>query len=169
MSTDQAPPEQAAAKKGPLMLIVVLVVGLLAGGGAGAMVLGPKFAEPAVVVLTPDEAEQREREERQRRDGPGALYAFENLVLNPAGTGGTRFLMVTAAFEVRDAKTSDQMKAREVEVRDRILQILGAKTVEQLAEIGLREQVRDDLRTGVEAMFERGSIREVYLPQFVIQ
>jgi len=169
MSTNQAPPEQAAVKKSPLVLVVVLVVGLLAGGGAGAMVLGPRFTASSVVVLTPDEAEQREREERQRRDGPGAMYAFENLVLNPAGTGGTRFLMVTAAFELRDAKVSDQMKAREVEVRDRILLILGGRTVEQLAEIGLREQVKEDLRSGVEAMFERGTIREVYLPQFVIQ
>jgi flagellar protein FliL len=169
MSTDQAPSEQAATKKSPLILIIVLVVGLLAGGGAGAMLLGPKFAEPSVVVLTPEEAEQRDRAERQRRDGPAVMHSFENLVLNPAGTGGTRFLMVSAAFELRDSKLADQLKAREVEVRDRILLILGSKTVDELAEISKREQVKEDLRAGVESMFERGSVIEVYLPQFVIQ
>jgi flagellar protein FliL len=90
-------------------------------------------------------------------------------VLNPAGTGGTRFLMVSVAIETKDAATNDEMNARDAEVRDLTLRLLGSKTVDQLADVTQRDAIRHELLGRLSKLFAPGAIRQLYFPQFVIQ
>jgi len=96
-------------------------------------------------------------------------HSIENLVLNPAGSGGTRFLMVTATFELRDGTIEQQMKDHDAEVRDHILAMLGKKTVEELSDITLRETMKQEVLAAVSSLFPKNSVRKVFFAQFVIQ
>jgi flagellar FliL protein len=95
------------------------------------------------------------------------------MVLNPAGSGGTRFVMLAAAVEFGDAKYVDQIRARDAEARDIVLRVVGSRGVEQLAEMSFREILRKELADSLSALFpkaERGSaIKRIFFPQFVIQ
>jgi flagellar FliL protein len=90
-------------------------------------------------------------------------------VLNPAGSNGTRFLMVSATFELKDGGIENQMKEHDAEVRDHILSILGKKTVDELTDITQREQIKKDVLESVGSLFEKGAVKKVFFGQFVIQ
>jgi len=177
MSEETTPTETPTAgkPKPKLMLIaIVLLGGLVVGGGAGAFVAGPMLAKPAAHADAgdPDAADadaEGDTVSAQRGGKPPVLYSAENLVLNPAGSGGMRFLMVSAAFELKDAKVMEDMRARDIELKDVLNQVLGSRTVDELADVALREPLKDEIRNAIDARFGRGSVRNVYLPQFVIQ
>ena len=97
------------------------------------------------------------------------VHTVDNLVLNPAGSNGTRFLMVTATFEVKDGGVEQVMKDHEAEVRDRILALLGKKTIEELTDITRRETIKQEVLDAVAPIVAKGGIRKVFFPQFVIQ
>lgn len=181
-------------KKKLLPVAIAVSLGLLAGGGAGAFAAGSLLPKPVgddAAASAPQPAAEAggaphgegaageegvDGEHGSPADsgaGPGpaggATYLMENLVLNPAGTGGTRFLMVSVAFGVKDAAASDAMKARDFEVRDALLGVLGTKTVAQLANIAVRDSLKTELRQQVGGLFPKGTVQRVYFPQFVIQ
>lgn len=172
----EAPPKRASKK---IVLAVVLAAGALVGGGAGAFFAGPKLAE---MILGPADAAAAEAhgpttEEDHSGDsahggghgGGGANYLIENLVLNPAQSGGTRFLMASVSFELSEEAALEGMKSRDAQVRDALLTVLGRKTVEDLTDIAGRDSLKSEMQTAVSAMFPKGTVRGIYLPQFVIQ
>jgi flagellar protein FliL len=153
-------------KRKPLLLILIILGGVLVGGAAGIFVVVPMVVgEPAVAASVEESVERP----RSSREPTPILHSIDNLVLNPKASGGMRFLMVTVAFEVRDAKTLELMRLREAEIRDALLRTFGSRTVEELAELELREVMREDVRVAIESIVQAGSISKVYLPQFVIQ
>jgi flagellar FliL protein len=162
---EQAPESTADAApeaKGKNGLLILAAVGALAGVAAGLFGVGPVLAKrrastPVVVV--------------PKAEAPSVSvnHAVENLVLNPAGSGGTRFLMVTATFQLKDAVAEEEMKAHEAEVRDHILALLGKKTVEELTDIGERERIKTEVLATVSPLFPKGAVLKVFFPQFVIQ
>jgi flagellar FliL protein len=90
-------------------------------------------------------------------------------VLNPAESGGTRFLLLTIAFELTNQATHDAMKARDAELRDQILATIGNKTVDQLSNVAARDSLKGELRDVASKLFKKKAVRRVYFPQFVIQ
>lgn len=188
----------ASGGKKPLLLTVAaLVVGLLVGAGAGGFAVGPALAKgiaPAASAAkhhakTHDSADAAGDEDeaaaadegdgdekatkKEGKEGEGAespVYTIDNLVLNPAASGGTRFLLLTIAFEMKDAAGVDVMKSRDAELRDQILVTLGGKTVEQLADMSMRDSLKAELKTATGTLLKKKkAVRRVYFPQFVIQ
>ena len=90
-------------------------------------------------------------------------------MLNPAESGGTRFLLLSITFQSKDAKVLEAMKARDAELRDVVLVTLGAKTVEQLADMKSRETLKTELVSATKKLLKKKSRIQVYFPQFVIQ
>jgi flagellar basal body-associated protein FliL len=61
------------------------------------------------------------------------------------------------------------MEGRDSELRDLLNRTLGSRTVEELSDLAQREPLRAEIQEQMEEMFGAGSVRKVYLPQFVIQ
>jgi flagellar FliL protein len=197
MSDETPPPEGETAKpvrKAPkgAVLIGVLVGGLAVGVGAGLFAIGPMVAKSSGYVVTADSTHAEGEEgaegeggehgaaaggEHGGKEGEAAgasnLHLIDNLVLNPAGSGGTRFLMVAAAIEFKEAALVEAFKARDAEVRDIVLRVMGAKTVDQLSDMAMRDSLRKELGDSLTSLVPKAqrkqAIRRVYFPQFVIQ
>jgi len=150
-----------AASGGARSVILLALAGIIAGSAVGLFGVGPVLAKRK--AATPATAVQTEEPKA------AVTHSFENIVLNPAGSGGTRFLMVTAAFELKDAATEQTMKDREPEIRDRILALLGKKTIDELTETAERDAIKKEVMDVVAPMFPKGAILKVFFPQFVIQ
>ena len=189
----------APAKPKLPILIGMVAVGLLVGGASGAMFVGPMVAAKmgkATPVAAPAEGEHGEEEADAEeggehaeeggehaeeeaaaegghdapKEGAGAsVHVLENLVLNPASSGGARFLLLTVAIEVGNAKAGEEFKTRDAELRDIILTALGVKTVDELTEIARREQFKTELKTAIDAKFGKKAVKSLYFPQFVVQ
>lgn len=186
---------EATEKKGGNRLLVIgaaVVLGLLAGGGAGAFFAGPLLANRAAPAEAAGAAEEEgaegeehaapeehaeeaghgeAAEEGGHEEGGAAapMYVMNNLVLNPARSNGTRFLMTTVAFGMKSEAGVAEMEGRDLEVRDRVLRVLGAKTVMELADVAKRDSLKVELKDSVGVLFGEGAVRDVYFPQFVIQ
>jgi flagellar FliL protein len=166
-------PEASGGGKKKLVLIGLLAGGILAGATLGFFVVGPMFVgAPDAHAATADSTSHDEGDdEGEHKEGEGAtsLHVMENVVLNPAGSGGTRFLMMGAVFEAKDAAVVGELKARDAEARDVVLRVMGSKSVDELAETSNRERLKAELIDSMNVLFKKGAIRRVYFPQFVIQ
>jgi flagellar FliL protein len=177
--------ETKPAAKGPksVLLIGAMVGGLLLGGAGGVFALGPMLAKRSGYTVADSVrkamdtalAEEAGKEEggHAGKEGEGeaasTVHMIDNVILNPAGSGGQRFLMVAAAVDAKDSKVVEAMKARDAETRDVVLRVLGSKTVEQLADMRFREELKHELIDSLGVMFTKGAVRRIYFPQFVIQ
>lgn len=167
--------DQASEQKGPGFGLVIggLAGGLALGVVAGVFLVGPMVARASGYVNTPKPAAEAHAEEGEKKEGEGpksSIHNVDNLVLNPAGSGGTRFLMCSVAIELSDEKLADVLTSRDAEVRDAALRVLGAKTVDELTDMSQRDALKDEVRVALDELFKKkGAIRRLYFPQFVIQ
>ena len=193
-----AEPPAASGGSKPLPVILAIVAGLALGAGAGAFGVGPALASgiapsaPAVAHAKhhakkgevdadsaddPDAAPADEEggdatadEKKGGKEGAASsVYTIDNLVLNPAGSGGTRFLLLSIAFEMKDAAALESIKSRDAELRDAVLVTLGAKSVEQLSDMVARDSLKSELRKATAKALHTRGVKRVYFPQFVIQ
>ena len=177
----QATEDASAGPAKPTMLLLIagLVGGLVIGALGGSFALGPmlakKLAAPgsAEAATTEESGEKGEGGEHGKEGDKKAgatVHMMENLVLNPSGSNGTRFLMAAVAAEVKDEKVKDEMTGRDAELRDAVLRLLGERTVDQLSDIAQREVLKKSLTDSLNArLASKSAIKRVYFPQFVIQ
>lgn len=174
----------AAPSKAKLPILIGLVaVGLAVGGGTGAMMLGPMVAKkmgkemPAITASADSSGEHGEDGEgaegeagKEGEAGAAAeIHLIDNLVLNPANSGGSRFLLLSVAIEVGSSSAGEKFKSRDAELRDIILTSLGTKSVEQLVDMAAREQFKTEIQEAVDTRFGKKSVKRLYFPQFVVQ
>ena len=67
------------------------------------------------------------------------VYLMKDIVINPAGTGGTRFLSVSFGFELESLELMRMFEGREPIIRDALITILSSKTVAQLTDFKQKE------------------------------
>jgi flagellar FliL protein len=161
---EQAPAanaEAAPSAKGGRMVLILAIAGVVAGLGVGFFGVGP--------VLAKKKAATHAAPKKEEKVETAVNHAIENIVLNPAGSGGAHFLMVTATFELKDAAAEEFMKAHEAEIRDRLLALFGKRTVEELTEISARETLKKEVLDVIGPLFPKGAVQKVFFPQFVIQ
>ncbi len=100
---------------------------------------------------------------------PSSIYSIKDIVINPAGTGGTRFLSVSFAFELGSPELEAQFLAREAVIRDALITILSSKTVAQLTDVREKEITRYQIRKRVADILQSDDLAGVYYTDFVLQ
>jgi flagellar basal body-associated protein FliL len=157
---------EAPATKGKLTLIV-MVVGALIGVGLGAMMLGP-VAAPLFAGLGGGEEEGGGGGEHGEPP-PVTIHVVENMVVNPAGSQGMRLLLTSIAIDVGDdTRMIDEIVAAELDLRGRFIHVFGRRTVSELSDVNLREEIKIELKRVTEDVLGK-RVQRVFLPQFVLQ
>lgn len=174
-SDGEATPAPASGGKKMLPILLVVLGGLIFGGASGFFMVGPAVAKkvaPAAAGAAGAEKAEAPKEEEAAAEGEGGeakVFLLDNMVLNPAGSSGQRFLLVSIALRLANAEIETELKARDAEVRDAMLRVLGAKHVEELSDITQRDRIKDELRKALDEILKPGSVKGLYFPQFVIQ
>jgi flagellar FliL protein len=185
MSADTA---TATADNAPQKLKVPLIVGMVAVGlglgmAAGVTLVGPTIAKKMGKVVAPaatpkdsaaehGEAADAHGEGQAGEGAPAAppeVHLVENLVLNPAGSGGGRFLLFSLGLEVASPAALAAIKERDAELRDLILTRIGGKTLEELTEVSARDSLKKELEAVLAERFGKKAVKQLYFPQFVVQ
>jgi flagellar FliL protein len=161
--------EQPASKGGMMPTLGGAIAGIALGIGIGLFVLGPRLAPASEVASKPAAHAEAQHEKQKEASEPSPIYMIDNLVLNPAGSNGTRFLLLSVALEAKDEATIAMFKARDPELRDNLLRMFGSKTADEMWAASSRDSLREETLTMLQKLFPPGSIRKVYFPQFVIQ
>jgi flagellar FliL protein len=168
----------AAPTKAKLPLLIGMVaVGLAVGGGTGSALLGPmvakKMGKITPIVASADGAHGEEAAAagggKTGEATQASIHVLDNMVLNPAGSGGARYLLLTVAIEVSSPATLQSFTARDAELRDIVLSTLGMKQVEQLTDMAAREQFKTEIIKAIDERIGKNSVKRIYFPQFVVQ
>ncbi len=100
-----------------------------------------------------------------------ANYEFNNVVVNLAGTMGTRYLktsfIVTAADSKANIKAS--FEAQKPKLTDITLNVLSSLTLADLEEPGAKNVLREKLVAAYNQAFGKRTVEQVYFSDFVIQ
>ena len=147
------------------LLLVALTLGPTAAGAWIAYVYYPSLAQAAEQFSGTDD----DTEEEAKPVEYGQFMELQGFIINPAGTDGTRYLMINLGLESAEGGVLEELKEKEVVVRDTVLKLLGQRTVEELADISLRTQLKQELRDAVNAVLRKGKIDRVYFTQYVLQ
>ncbi len=105
----------------------------------------------------------------EQGESTSIIYAVKDIVVNPSGTGGSRFLSVSFGFELESAGLAAEFEAREPLVRDALITILSAKSVAQLTDPKQKEIARYQIKKRVSQLMETDELTAVYYTDFVLQ
>ncbi len=118
-------------------------------------------------------AEEHKKDEGGKVGEGGAAetnyFNIESIVVNPAGTGGTRYLSCGISFEMTGAEDVKIFESKAAQVKDILITILSSKTVDELADIRQRNQMRRQILTIVNRFLAPTQAKAVYLTDFVLQ
>jgi flagellar FliL protein len=163
----------AAKKKGlPSFVIYIgILVVVIAGGYFGTT----KFLGSAQKDETPEVAGSKEPGQTVESDNGGDALAeteminIEDIIVNPSGTGGTRFLSASIGFEVTSLEAPKLFEKKMPMIRDALIAILGSKTIEQLSDPKEKEITRYQIKKRVEQLLKTDDLAAVYFTDFVLQ
>jgi flagellar FliL protein len=162
--------EEPTKKPGIMVPLIFALVAAAGGATLGLTVLGPAVA-PTLAARSMESGGKSKGGGHGGGHGEPAetLHVLENLVVNPAGSEGTRYLLISVAIEPIDQGMVEELAALDVSFRHTLLTTLGSKTVEELSDIATRPQIVAQLRDSLESVAGHGIIQNIYLPQYVIQ
>ena len=150
---------EPAKKKKPLVKIIVISLSLLivvAGGVFGAVYFlghagtAKKAAPPPAPVI-------------------GALWPMEPFIVNLLDNQGERYLKIIMQLEVTNQLTVAELEQIKPKLRDNVLDLLTAKTYNELMEMGGKQRLREEVAARVNSYLTKGKVAKVYFTDFVIQ
>ncbi|MBP7141356.1 MAG: flagellar basal body-associated FliL family protein [Opitutaceae bacterium] len=101
--------------------------------------------------------------------GEGNSYTFENVVVNLAGTMGTRYLKATFMVSGSDAGLRSQFESNKPKMVDVALNVLSALTLTDLEEPGSKNIIREKLMGAFNQALGRKVAEQIYFSDFVVQ
>lgn len=136
--------------------------------------LQKKIAEPAPAEAAAGHAAEASahggKDGKGGKEGGAAGYEFQNVVVNLAGTMGTRYLKTS--FLVAPAKDNDLKSAFEAakpRLTDVTLNVLSSLTLADLEEPGAKNVIREKLVAAYNQALGKKVAEQVYFSDFVIQ
>jgi len=97
------------------------------------------------------------------------VFVVNDLIVNPAGTNGTRFLLTTIGVEVSTPEAKAELEKKELQVRDILNSILTSKGLDSLVDIRRRESLRREIFESVRKLLTTGKTEQVYFSKFIVQ
>lgn len=97
------------------------------------------------------------------------VFIIKDLIVNPAGTNGLRFLLTTIGLEVSSKATEQECEKRNVQIHDAIINILTSKTLPELDDVSARTNLKEQIKGAINRDLATGKVLNVYFSKFIIQ
>jgi flagellar protein FliL len=184
---DAAPAAEAAPAKGakpiaallPVIAVVVLAPAL--SWTVGQFVLLPQLKKQIATAPAEEHAEPAAEapaegghggghgKKGEAPAGSGNTYDFENMVVNLAGTMGTRYLKTTFQVSGKDKGLRAEFEANKPKLIDVTLNVLSSLSLTDLEEPGHKNIIREKLIVAYNQALGRRVAEQIYFSDFVIQ
>ena len=76
---------------------------------------------------------------------------------------------MSVGLESSSPKVLTELEVRDAQVKDLLIQVLASRTVEELASVHKREEIRGEIETRLEAILPAEGLDAVYFVNFVLQ
>lgn len=176
-----APAAGGSPIKAWLPVIAALVLAPVATWATVEFVLVPRLqkklaagpaaaAEPAAEHAAEAKSEGGHGEKgKEGKEAGGPNYEFQNVVVNLAGTMGTRYLKTSFMVTGADPHIREAFEGNKPRLTDVTLNVLSSLTLADLEEPGAKNVIREKLVTAYNQALGRKVAEQVYFSDFVIQ
>lgn len=179
-----APAKKGGAIKQWIPAIAALILAPALSFAVAEYVLLPRMAKKLASVKVGETAEEHEapaaegKEEGKghgekgkegKEGGNPATYEFQNLVVNLAGTMGTRYLKTTFIVTGTDSKIKETFEAQKAKLTDITLNVLSSLSLADLEEPGAKNVLREKLVLAYNQALGKKVAEQVYFSDFVVQ
>lgn len=162
----EVPKEQGSfsSKKLIMVGVPVFLVQLVA-----VYFLTVKFIAPSNAPQDGSPAVEKNHNGEKPLEEEQQVFLLKEVLVNPAGTNGTRFLLTSIGFEVSTLEAKQEMEKKEVQMRDVMNSILTNKSLPELIDIQKREEIRAEIAQKTGEVLKNGTLKKVYFSKFIIQ
>ncbi|MGO8674471.1 MAG: flagellar basal body-associated protein FliL [Limisphaerales bacterium] len=101
--------------------------------------------------------------------GPRQTVALNKLLVNVAGTMGSRYLLTSLTMMGTGSDFQHRIADKEPQLRDLASSILMAKTIADIEKPGARNLIRGELLAGFNTILGDPGVQEIYFTEFAIQ
>lgn len=101
--------------------------------------------------------------------GKKDMVMLNKLLVNVAGTMGSRYLLVSVALEGNGADFKTKIQNVEPQLRDMACGALATKTLADLQKPGIRNLIRSELLAGFNNILGGPVVKDIYFTEFAIQ
>ncbi len=182
--------EEAAAPAGakgplipPILVRFSIIGGILAVMAVGAVFLVTDVIAPRLRKLGEPAPAAAEVAVAEPVREPGEILEIKDLIVNPAGSGGRRYLKVAATIELaamhdkkgkKAAKEGEGQHAgsgglQDAQIRDLLIRELSARTLDELTDPVTKEEMRQGILDGLAPIFGARRVTNVYFTEYVVQ
>ncbi len=131
--------------------------------------LAAATAAAATAETTGGKSGKGGKDGKEGKDAAAANYEFQNVVVNLAGTMGTRYLKTTFMVTGVDASIKTTFEAAKPRLLDITNNVLSSLTLADLEEPGARNVIREKLVAAYNQALGKKVADQVYFSDFVIQ
>jgi flagellar protein FliL len=99
----------------------------------------------------------------------GTLWPMEPYIVNLRDNNGERYLKVVLQLEMSTPELVSELNLLKPKLRDSTLDLLSAKSYQELQEFSGKQKLRDDIMIRLNSFLTSGKIVRIYFTDFVIQ
>ena len=161
---------------GPIKKLIIMVVGMQLVMASAAFGFVKFYLAPKI-----QHAYEAPAEEEHAAPERGEIHLVENILVNPAGTNGTRFLSTSIGVEIPKSEEGGgggghgegggggSFEAAGPIIRDILIAVLSSKTMEELSSVDGKTQLRNEILVKLNEAIAPDSILNVYFVDYVLQ
>jgi len=177
--------ETEVVKKGPIPPIVAkiaIIGGILVVLGVGSLflvteVIAPMMADVDATLAEGDgdggeDGEEGEGGKKKKKKGdevPATFVDLGDIIVNPAGTGGRRYLKVQIQLEVGDPDQAISVETAAPKLKDSLIRELTSRTLQELTDPVAKAEMKETLIEEINRMFDDEVVDDLFFTEFVIQ
>jgi flagellar FliL protein len=98
-----------------------------------------------------------------------AYYKFKNIVINPLGSEGKRYLMFSLAVKLSDEGALNTLKGKEAEAKDRVNILMSHYTAGELSSLKKRISIKKKLETVIDKIIGKKAVRNLFFTKYIMQ
>jgi len=175
-SAPAAAAPQKAGLKAWLPTIATLLLAPVCTWAVGQFVLIPQLQKKIAAAPTSEEAAAESghggghggKDSKDGKEG-SPNYQFENVVVNLAGTMGTRYLKTTFLVTGAEGDIKTVFESNKPRLTDVTLNVLSSLSLSDLEEPGAKNVLREKLVAAYNQALGRKIAEQVYFSDFVVQ
>ncbi|MFQ5677069.1 MAG: flagellar basal body-associated protein FliL [bacterium] len=99
----------------------------------------------------------------------GQFFELDDIVVNPAGTSGRRYIVIEMGLETDSPDLIEEAKSKEIWIRDAIITLLTNKTEAQLLDLSARSNLKKQILSIMNKKMSKGKFTKVYFKKYIMQ
>lgn len=100
--------------------------------------------------------------------GDVRFFNVGDFTANLGGPASTYYVKVSVNFELSKDADDEEMKNRKPQFRDKIISLLNSKKPSELQTLDGRNYLKDEIRTVVNGIMQKGKVEGVYFSTFIV-